>query len=171
MLLMRLTLKTKISILLLAIVPVLFVINFSKSTLLMPQVSAAGQCVSNDARCASCENESQAANNCITCAAPGEPAAGNTVYCSDPSISCSHDSCDLINKYVNPLISLLTAVVGVVAVASIIYGGIMYATSTGDPQKAAKARGHLVKTVLGLVGYVFFYAFIQFLIPGGILNR
>ena len=124
------------------------------------------------ANCVDCSNTSQLSCSNVTCIDPSvKPLPDNTVYCNPKSTSCSASSCDLINKYVNPAINLLTTLVGIAVVISIIYGGIQYSSSGGDPQKAAKARGHITNTVLALVIYIFFFAFLQFLIPGGILNR
>lgn len=96
--------------------------------------------------------------------------AGST-SCTDPAISCTSDQCDLIAKYVDPTIKLLAAVFGTVAAISIIMGGINYATSEGDPQKAGRAKSRITNTIIAVVAFLFLYAFLQFLIPGGIFNR
>lgn len=111
----------------------------------------------NDARCAKCQASSKA--DCI----PDSVTNNVTAKC-DPKV------CDLTAKYINPFIKLLSAAVGVVVVLSIIYGAIQYSSSAGDPQKAAKARGHITKTVLALVVYIFFFAFLQFIVPGGVIR-
>lgn len=98
--------------------------------------------------------------NKATC---GDPAA-------DPKAACSLDKCDFIKKYVNPTINLLTVLVGLIAAGSIIAAGIQYSTSEGDPQKSAKAKERLQNTIIALVFYFFLYAFLQFLIPGGIFS-
>jgi hypothetical protein len=77
--------------------------------------------------------------------------------------------CDLVKKYINPSIKLLSILVGVVAVASIVYGGIMYSMSSGDPQRVAKAKGLILKTIVGIIAYFMFFGFISFWIPGGLL--
>ena len=112
-----------------------------------------------DGRCATCQTNQ---NDCVQC----------TNGCGDSAVtaSCNHDGCDLVGKFLNPLIKLLSAAVGVVVVLSIIYGAIQYSSSAGDPQKAAKARGHITKTVLALVAYIFFFAFLQFIVPGGVIR-
>ncbi|MGH7241496.1 MAG: hypothetical protein ACREGB_04330, partial [Candidatus Saccharimonadales bacterium] len=66
--------------------------------------------------------------------------------------------------------NLLSILVGVIAVASIIMGGINYSTSGGDPQKAAKAKARITNTILALVIYGFLYGFLQFVIPGGLFK-
>jgi hypothetical protein len=102
-----------------------------------------------------------------------------TVNCSDPSLDCSSgtsckavcnsggQNCDFVKQYVNPGIKLFSIAFGLVATISIIIGGINYSTSGGDPQKASKARARITNTVIALVAYMFLYALLQFLIPGG----
>jgi hypothetical protein len=80
------------------------------------------------------------------------------------------EQCGLIDKYLNPFIKFLAAVVGVVVTAGIITGGIQYSTSAGDPQKAAKAKDHIMKSVAALVAFAFLWAFLEWLVPGGFLN-
>jgi hypothetical protein len=120
-------------------------------------------CKATDALCADCQN---GGNGCISCenGVCGDPAA-------DPDAVCDKDSCDLILKYVNPLISLLSVSFGLIAVISIIIGGIQYTSSAGDPQKVTKAKHRISLTIIAIVAYFFLYAFLQFLIPGGIFNR
>ena len=83
---------------------------------------------------------------------------------------CDDGGCDLIANYVNPSIRLLSALVGLVAAISLIMGGIQYSASTGDPQKTSAAKSRISKTILGLIIYAFLYAFLNFLVPGGIFN-
>jgi hypothetical protein len=66
---------------------------------------------------------------------------------------------------------MLAGIVGIVVVISLIMGGIQYSTAEGDPQKSAKAKDRISKTIIALVAFFFFYAFMQFLIPGGIFNH
>ncbi len=84
--------------------------------------------------------------------------------------ACTKDKCDLIAKYVNPGINLLSAVFGLVAVISLILGGINYAASEGDPQKASKAKQRIVNTIFAVFAYMFLFAFLEFLIPGGLFH-
>ena len=65
----------------------------------------------------------------------------------------------------------MTVVFGLIVAGSIILGGIAYITSEGDPQKAANARSRIQNSILALVAYMFLFAFLQFIIPGGIFNR
>jgi hypothetical protein len=84
-------------------------------------------------------------------------------HCSDGS-----SNCDLIKLYVNPLIRVLTITVGLVIAASLIMGGIQYTTSSGDPQKTGAAKTRIQNTLMAFFLYAFMYAFLNFLVPGGI---
>lgn len=76
----------------------------------------------------------------------------------------------LFTKYINPLIAVVSALVGVAVIAGVIWGGIEYITSAGDPQKAASGKKHIMNALIALVAYGLLYAFLQFMVPGGILN-
>ena len=59
---------------------------------------------------------------------------------------------------------------GLIAVISIILGGIQYSASEGDPQKASKAKNRIVNTIFAIFAYALLYGFLQFLVPGGFLH-
>jgi hypothetical protein len=75
-----------------------------------------------------------------------------------------------ITKYLNPLINLLSAFIGIAIVISIIVAGIQYSSSAGDPGKAAAARDRITASVSGLAAFIFLFAFLQWVIPGGLLK-
>lgn len=86
--------------------------------------------------------------------------------------NCSNLSqCDFIEKYLNPFIQLLAALVGVAVVASIIIGGIQYSGSAGDPQRATAAKNRIRNAIIALVTFLFLYALLNFLVPGGLFNK
>jgi hypothetical protein len=95
------------------------------------------------------------------------PVSAHTA-CYQDSDGTSH--CDLIAQYVNPAINLLSVSFGIIAVISLIFGSINYTTSEGDPQKASKAKQRIANTLFATVAYMFLYAFLQFLVPGGIFH-
>lgn len=80
---------------------------------------------------------------------------------------------DCISK--NPLIKslglvfdVLSAIVAMAVVGVIIYGGIRYSASGGDPNAVAQAKKIIANAILAFVGYIFLYAFLQWLVPGGL---
>ncbi len=87
----------------------------------------------------------------------------------DKAAGCTNTDCDLIAKYVNPFIKFLSIVAGMAVTIGIIYGGIQYAASGGDPQKTATAKTHIKNSVIALLVFFFLYAILRFLVPGGAL--
>ena len=68
------------------------------------------------------------------------------------------------------VIRFLSAGVGLVIVGSIVVAGIQYSASGGDPQAAAKAKSRISSTLTALVIFIFSYALLNYLIPGGFFN-
>lgn len=122
-------------------------------------VNSAGACTNP------CDNNDPGVNQSVACAAPTQPASGST-NCAKGQTGAA---C-IIGGYVNPVIGVLSALVGVVVVISIIAGGIQYSTSAGDPQKAAKAKSRITNALIALVAFGFLFSFLEFLLPGGFLN-
>lgn len=77
----------------------------------------------------------------------------------------------------NPIIVLLRGIVqfmvggvGLVVVGGIIYGGFLYMTARGNSAQVTKAQETIRNAVIGLLMYIFAFAVLNFVIPGGILN-
>ena len=124
---------------------------------------------------------------CVYMAGPDKPAVRSNVLptSTDPVTNAAADAgyvdpaakggqckstahCDLIDKYINPFINFMAALVGIAVVVSIIVGGIQYSSSAGDPQKVTLAKNRIRNAIIALVTFLFLYALLQFLVPGGI---
>lgn len=68
------------------------------------------------------------------------------------------------------VINILTAGVGVAAVAGIIYASILYTSSGGEIDKTKKAMTIISDIVIGVVAYALMYAALNFLVPGGLFT-
>lgn len=66
------------------------------------------------------------------------------------------------------ILTFLSIGVGLAVVAGIATGGIVYATSEGNPSKAQKGITIITNSVLGLVLYLLLYVILNFLVPGGV---
>jgi hypothetical protein len=75
-----------------------------------------------------------------------------------------------IIKDLNLIINFLSAGVGIVVVAVIILGGIQYSMAGGSPDATAKAKQRILNGLIALLAYIFIFAFLQWLIPGGIFS-
>lgn len=133
-----------------------------------PASSTSSGSLAEDAKCAAGEK------GCVCPSGTTDPA------CVDPAtksgdLDCNGDgttdaNCNLVTKYVNPLIKLLSGLAGVAVVIGIIVGGIEYASSAGDPQKVSKAKTHIRNSIIALLVFFFLWAGLTFLLPGGLIT-
>lgn len=79
----------------------------------------------------------------------------------------SKDNCKILGMIIT-LTNVLSGLVGVVIVGMITFGGIRYMTAGGDPQKVVAARGQIRAALIALVLYIFSFAFLQWIVPGGL---
>lgn len=93
-------------------------------------------------------------------------SAASIRVCSSANDACSK----FMDKYVSPAILLLTGVIGVLAVISYIIVGIQYSSAGDDPAAVSKAKNRAFQTTLGLIGYFFLFAFINYIVPGGLFG-
>lgn len=92
----------------------------------------------------------------------GNPAG----ECKDTALS--KENCGII-YYLVLLINVLSGLVGIVIVIMITIGGIQYSTARDNPQAAVAAKGRITNAVMALVFFLFTYAFLQWIVPGGVL--
>jgi hypothetical protein len=123
---------------------------------------SSASCLPGDALCSTCQSNNASPSECGRC---------TTSNCADSAATCSNNDCDLIQKYVNPFINIMSVVFGLIAIISLILGGISYTTSEGDPQKTSRAKSRIANTIFAIIGYIFLYSFLQFIVPGGVFNR
>lgn len=64
----------------------------------------------------------------------------------------------------------LAAGVVIAVIGGIIYGAIMYATSAGDAAKAKSATEIIRNAFIALVLYFLMWAFLQYIVPGGLFG-
>jgi hypothetical protein len=68
------------------------------------------------------------------------------------------------------VVNILSAGVGIAAVGGVVYGSIMYTTSGGSVEQTKKARAIIANTIVGIVLYLATWAFLNYLVPGGIFK-
>jgi hypothetical protein len=68
------------------------------------------------------------------------------------------------------IIRIMSDGVGLVVIGSIIFGGIQYSASRGDPQSTAKATNRIRSSIFALLLYIFGYAILNYVIPGQFLK-
>lgn len=106
-------------------------------------------------------------NFCANAPAPEGPGSPHTLDadCDDPTALAT--DCRIVG-HIRTFTRGLSALVGVVIVIMIAYGGIRYSSSRGNPQETATAVKHITNAIMALVIYLFMFAFLQWVIPGGI---
>ena len=99
----------------------------------------------------------------------GTATGGSCTYSIQKGDCSDLSKCDVIMTYVNPFIKFLSAFVGVAVVASVIIGGIQYSSAGADSSKITAAKNRIRNAIIALVTYIFLFALLNFLIPGGIV--
>lgn len=67
-------------------------------------------------------------------------------------------------------IQILTGVIGLTAIAMLIYAGILYTSASGNVQQTSKAKEIIRNTVLGLILFAAIAVVLNYLIPGGVFD-
>lgn len=68
------------------------------------------------------------------------------------------------------VINILIAGVGVLALAGIVYGAVLYTSAGGNTEQVKKAMGIFTNVVIGVVAFAGMWVLLNFLIPGGAFN-
>lgn len=79
----------------------------------------------------------------------------------------NESNCKILSRLLD-FINILSALVGVIVVIMIIYGGIQYSTAGSDPQKVKEAKSKIFNALIAMFAYIFMYSFLQWIVPGGI---
>ena len=81
----------------------------------------------------------------------------NSVYCKNKNTGETQ-----VNGIIKTIVEVLLTAVGAISIIMIVIGGIMFALSSGDAQKAAKARNTVLYAVVGLIVSIFASAIVNF---------
>lgn len=87
--------------------------------------------------------------------------------CDKTTGICSNNP---IVKDLNAIVNVLSGLVGVVVVGTIILGGIQYAAAGDKAEAVSAAKKRITNGVLALLAFLFIFAFLQWLIPGGVFG-
>ncbi len=69
----------------------------------------------------------------------------------------------------NNVIKVLSGLVGILVIGMIIVGGIQYAVAGDNAAGVTAAKHRIINALIALAVYIFMVAFLQWLIPGGIV--
>jgi hypothetical protein len=73
-----------------------------------------------------------------------------------------------IEDILNMILLVVTTGVGIAAVGAIVYAGVLYITARDNAGQVSKAKTMIMNTVVGVVAYLLMWAFLQWIIPGGV---
>jgi|GEM_PF-1955887 len=68
------------------------------------------------------------------------------------------------------IIRFLSAGVGIIVIGSLVFAGIQYTASRGDPNASAAAIKRIQNTAIALLIYIFAFAILNYLVPAGFLK-
>lgn len=71
----------------------------------------------------------------------------------------------------NVILQVLTWGVGIAGTLGIVVTGITYMTAKDDVTQMTKAKNRLIQIIIGLAVYAVMWAFLQWLLPGGIFGK
>ncbi len=102
-----------------------------------------------------------------TCeSAPTTPGCGSAFSNNTP---CDGgDYCGFVDKYINPVLNFLAIGFGLIVTITVVVSGIQYITSGGNPQAIGAAKKRIFNAVLSLLLFIFMWALLQWLVPGGL---
>ena len=92
-----------------------------------------------------------------------ENGSDNSVYCQNKDKDKGEGQ---VNGIIKTIVEVLLTAVGAISIIMIVIGGILFALSSGDAQKAAKARSTILYAVVGLIVSVFASAIVNFVFDG-----
>lgn len=73
-----------------------------------------------------------------------------------------------IEDILNMILLVVTTGVGIAAVGAIVCAGVLYITARDNAGQVSKAKTMIMNTVVGVVAYLLMWAFLQWIIPGGV---
>jgi hypothetical protein len=74
-----------------------------------------------------------------------------------------------IVKDLRIVVRVLSAGTGVIIVGSIIWAGVKYVWAGNNPNEISAAKDRIQNSIIALLAFFFIFAFLEWLIPGGLL--
>ena len=93
----------------------------------------------------------------------------STIDCNSRNGNLNAKNCKIID-YIHKIIQALSALVGIVILIMVVFGGIQYASSKDNPQQTSTAKQHIRDAIIALILYIFAIAFLNYIVPGGVIG-
>ncbi|HEX3081684.1 MAG TPA: hypothetical protein VHQ86_00350 [Candidatus Saccharimonadia bacterium] len=107
---------------------------------------------------------------CIAIPIVGGASGGGSCPAGQYEVPNDPASGGAIVFYLKWVLKFLSALIGVIIILMIVISGIQYMTSAGNSSRISGAKTRLVSAFIALVLFMFMFAILNFLIPGGILS-
>lgn len=105
---------------------------------------------------------SAADNNIQGCLGGGATLQlGDGNECAAPE---NEQGTERVQEVITTIVNIFSAIVGIVSVIMIIYGGFKYISSGGDSNKVGEAKNTIIYAVIGLVIVAFAQFIVQFVL-------
>ena len=79
----------------------------------------------------------------------------------------AQEGCNPILDATFAILKLISDGVGLLVIGSIVFAGIQYSSSRGDPGKTKEAIARIRNTLIALLVYIFAYAILNYVLPAG----
>lgn len=70
--------------------------------------------------------------------------------------------------YTTSILKIVAGLAGVATVGGFLWGGLLYITARANAGQVENAKMVMINSVIGLLMFIFMYAILQYLVPGGI---
>jgi hypothetical protein len=88
--------------------------------------------------------------------------------CATDSNGTAINGASCISSDIQKILNFAIAGVGIIVVIMILIGGVQYAVSRDNPQAVQAAKTKITNAVIAMICFIFIYAFLQWVVPGGI---
>jgi len=115
-------------------------------------------------------------DNSPTCGGPsgntgpsGTPVTTSSA-CQNTSTATQLNNCvsqSPLVRDIQKIVNFLSAGIGVVVIGVIILGGIQYSMAGDNSQAVGAAKQRIINGLIALVAFIFMFAFLNWLLPGG----
>ena len=106
---------------------------------------------------------------------PADKAKGNCAIlpawiCSTSSSTSTDPQQTGIFMILKWVLQLLSVGIGIAAVGTLVYAGILYSSAGGGQEQVTKAKKLITDTVIGIIAYALMFLALNWLIPGGVIG-
>jgi len=72
--------------------------------------------------------------------------------------------------YITAILKVVSGLAGIATLGGIVWAAVLFVTARANASQVEKARLIMVNSILGLLLFIFMYAILQYLVPGGLFS-